>query len=141
MSNIIASLAISGAHKLVDRAETAWRKALANYGADQPIGFPNTAYFLPVIYGVTGLKVETLGDVIKCIERCRAMLPTLIKENDTISSLDPALNAGMAALFAEEIIEAVRYLETPHFYTQTEDPTVENLWLGAADDINLRTCC
>ena len=138
MSNIIASLAISGAHKLVDRAETAWRKALANHGANQPIGFPNTAYFLPVIYGVTGLKVETLGDVIKCIERCRAMLPTLIKENDTISSLDPALNAGMAALFAEEIIEAVRYLETPHFYTQTEGPTPENLWLGAADDVILR---
>ena len=66
------------------------------------------------------------------------MLPPLMKDNETISSLDPVLNAGMAALFAEEIIEAVRYLESPRFYTQTEDPTPENLWLGAADDVILR---
>ena len=44
----------------------------------------------------------------------------------------------MATLFAEEIIEAIRYLETPNFYTKTEDATDENIWLGAADDIILR---
>jgi acetyl-CoA synthase len=138
MSNVIPSLAISGSHKLVDQAEFRWQKALSKYGADQSIGFPNTAYFLPVIYGTTGLKVETLGDVARVMEHCRAILPPIMKTGDDLASLEPILSAGMAALFAEEIIEAIRYLETPHFYTQSEDPTVENTWLGAADDVILR---
>ena len=47
----------------------------------------------------------------------------------------------MAALFAEEIIEAVRYVEDPDFYQpEVEDPDLENgkLWLGAADDKIMR---
>ncbi|HUT97328.1 MAG TPA: acetyl-CoA decarbonylase/synthase complex subunit alpha/beta, partial [Dehalococcoidales bacterium] len=52
--------------------------------------------------------------------------------------LAPALDAGMATLFAEELIEAIRYLETPDFYTKTEDPVDGNIWLGAADDVILR---
>ena len=138
MSTVIASAAINGAHKLVDRAEAAWRKALANSGADQSIGFPNTAYFLPVIYGVTAQKVETLGDVAKVIEHCREMLPPVMKPGGDLLSLDPVLSAGMATLFAEEIIEAIRYLEAPDFYTQTEYPRADNVWLGAADDVILR---
>jgi acetyl-CoA synthase len=51
------------------------------------------------------------------------------------------LDAGMAALFAEEIVEAIRYVETPDFYQpEMEDPDVENgkIWLGAADDAIMR---
>ena len=103
MSDIIASLAINGAHKLVVRAELRWHKALSDYGANQSIGFPNTAYFLPVIYGVTGQKVGVLGDVARVMEHCRAILPPIMKTGDSLSSLEPILNAGMAALFAEEI--------------------------------------
>jgi hypothetical protein len=35
----------------------AFKKALHTYDADTKIGFPNTAYYLPVIYSLTGLKV------------------------------------------------------------------------------------
>jgi len=52
--------------------------------------------------------------------------------------LAPALDAGMATFFAEELIEAIRYLETPDFYTKTEGPVDGNIWLGAADDVILR---
>ena len=44
----------------------------------------------------------------------------------------------MATLFAEELAEAIRYLEEPNFYTKTEDIADDNIWLGAADDIILR---
>ncbi len=44
----------------------------------------------------------------------------------------------MATLFAEELIEAIRYLEQPNFYTKTEDISDNNIWLGAADDVILR---
>jgi acetyl-CoA synthase len=47
----------------------------------------------------------------------------------------------MAALFAEEIVEAIRYVEQPDFsQPNVEDPDLENgkLWLGAADDVIMR---
>jgi acetyl-CoA synthase len=52
--------------------------------------------------------------------------------------LAPALDAGMATLFYEEIEEAIRYLEQPDFYLRGEDVSDDNIWLGAANDIILR---
>jgi acetyl-CoA synthase len=54
MSKIIASVAISGAYKIVATAEAKWKMAMEKWGANEPIGFPNTAYYLPVIYGLLG---------------------------------------------------------------------------------------
>ena len=138
MSKIIASAAIRGAHKIVDKAENKWKEAMDRWGANEPVGFPNTAYYLPIIYGILGMKVEKLGDMEAVLKKTRAILPPPVKELHPLPYLAPALDAGMATLFAEEISEAIRYLETPNFYTKTEDPTDENIWLGAADDIILR---
>ncbi len=138
MSKIIASAAIRGAHKIVDRAEKKWQEAMDKWGANEPVGFPNTAYYLPVIYGILGTKVEKLGDMEHVLKRCRTILPPPVKEEHPLPYLAPALDAGMATLFAEELIEAIRYLEDPNFYIPQEDPTDDNLWLGAADDVILR---
>jgi acetyl-CoA synthase len=138
MSKIIASAAIRGAHKIVGQAEEKWRKSMDSHRPAEPVGFPNTAYFLPVIYGMLGTKVEKLGDMEGVIKRCKQLLPPLVKENHALPYLGPALDAGMATLFAEEIIEAIRYLEQPNFYTNKEDISDTNIWLGAADDVILR---
>jgi acetyl-CoA synthase len=138
MSKIIVAAAVRGAYALVERAENDWATVEQRLGVSTPIGFPNTAYFLPVIYGMTGLKVEYLSDVPAILKRCRTLLPAPIVEDEILMSLQPALDAGMAALFAEEVIEAVRYLENPDLYTGTEDPTPDHPWLGAADDVILR---
>ena len=138
MSKIIASAAIRGAHKIVNDADAKWQKAMAKYGANEPVGFPNTAYYLPIIYGMLGTKVEKLGDMEKVLKKCKAILPPPVKELHPLPYLAPALDAGMATLFAEELAEAIRYLEQPNFYTKTEDITPDNIWLGAADDIILR---
>jgi acetyl-CoA synthase len=138
MSKIIASAAIRGAHKIFNRAEEKWRLAMEKWGADEPVGFPNTAYYLPVIYGILGIKVEKLGDMEQVLERCRSLLPPPVRATHPLPYLAPALDAGMATFFAEEIIEAIRYLEQPNFYTKTEDPSDDNIWLGAADDVILR---
>ena len=108
------------------------------WGANEPIGFPDTAYYLPVIYGILGHKVEKLGDAGPVLERCRSLLPPPVREEHALPYLAPALDAGMATFFAEEIIEAIRYLEQPDFYTRQEDVTEGTIWLGAADDIILR---
>jgi acetyl-CoA synthase len=46
----------------------------------------------------------------------------------------------MAAILAEEIVEAIRYVEDPDFYTTEEDPDTGagQLWVGAAHDVIMR---
>jgi acetyl-CoA synthase len=138
MSKIIASAAIRGAYKIVGQAEEGWKRATDRFGANEPVGFPNTAYYLPVIYGMLGLKVEKLGDMEPVLKKCKLLLPPPVREEHALPYLGPALDAGMATLFAEELIEAVRYLEYPDFYTKKEDISDNNIWLGAADDVILR---
>jgi acetyl-CoA synthase len=138
MSKIIASAAIRGAHKIYDQAEKKWQQAMDKWGANEPVGFPNTAYYLPVIYGILGEKVEKLADMEKILKRCQTLLPAPVKEEHPLPYLAPALDAGMVTFFAEEIIEAIRYLEQPDFYLRGEDVSDDNIWLGAADDVILR---
>ena len=138
MSKIIASAAIRGAYKIVDRADKKWQQAMDKWGANEPVGFPNTAYYLPVTYGVLGIAVAKLGDMEQVLKRCKSLLPPPVRETCPLPYLAPALDAGMATFFAEEIIEAIRYLEEPDFYTKQEDPIDKNIWLGAADDVILR---
>jgi acetyl-CoA synthase len=138
MSKIIASAAIRGAHKIVDRAEKKWQQALDRWGANEPVGFPNTAYYLPIIYGILGLKVEKLADMEQVLRKCKLLLPPPVKATCCLPYLAPALDAGMATFFAEEITEAINYLERPDGYTKQEDVTDSNIWLGAADDVILR---
>jgi len=138
MSKIIASAAIRGAYKIVDQAEKKWQQAMDKWGANEPVGFPNTAYYLPVIYGILGIPVEKLGDMEQILNKCKTMLPPPVREEHPLPYLAPALDAGMVTFFAEEIIEVIRYLEEPDFYTKQEDPTDNNIWLGATDDVILR---
>ena len=104
------------------------------------MGFPNTAYYLPVIYSLLGIKVETLEDMKKPLEVARKLLPPHVKGSNHLPYLGPLLDAGMAALFAFEIREAIRYLNEPDFYYYSEETDLENgkLWLGAADDVVFR---
>jgi len=75
MSRLIAFAAIQGGYKVVSQAEGALNKALATYDADTKVGFPNTGYFLPVIYSLFGIKVETLEDLQEPMEIARGLLP------------------------------------------------------------------
>ena len=138
MSKIICSAAIRGAHKIVGIAEAKQAEALKKWGPDQEIGFPNTTYYLPIIYGILGIPVKTLADARVILDKCNELLPPLVSDNVWLPYLAPALDAGMATFFAEEIIEAIRYLEEPGCYTEEEDPTADNIWLGAADDVIMR---
>ena len=75
MSKIIASAAIRGAHKIITRVEKKYGEVLQKYGPAQEIGFPDTAYYLPIIYGITGIPVKTLGDCQPVLRRCLAKDP------------------------------------------------------------------
>jgi len=141
MSKLVAFAAIQGGYNIVSKAEGKLKEAIDKYGPKQEIGFPNTAYYLPVIYSLMGMKVETLADAEQIMKRCRALLPPHVKKDCHVPYLGPLLDAGIAAIFAEEIVEAIRYVEEPDFYQPSvEDPDIENgkIWLGAADDAIMR---
>ncbi|MEJ2724271.1 MAG: acetyl-CoA decarbonylase/synthase complex subunit alpha/beta [Deltaproteobacteria bacterium] len=141
MSKLVAFAAIQGAYNIVSKAEGKYKRALEAYGGSQKLEFPNTAYFLPIIYSLTGIKVTDLDSARKPMEFARKLLPPHVKKDVHLPYLGPLLDAGMAALFAEEIVEAIRYVEDPDFYQpEVEDPDVDNgkIWLGAADDAIMR---
>ena len=54
MSKYIATRAMRGATALVNETEAMLQKALAEKGPDCKVAFPNTAYYLPTIFGMTG---------------------------------------------------------------------------------------
>jgi len=138
MSKIIASAAIRGAHKIIARVDQKWQKAMDTFGGNQEVEFPNTGYYLPIIYGITGFPVKKLEDMKTVLDKCKELLPPVPQEVNHLPYLGPALDAGMATFFAEECEEAIRYLEQPDFYLPAEDPDDKHLWLGAADDIIMR---
>lgn len=142
MSRLVAFAAIQGAYNIVSKAEGTLGRAMEQYGADQPLAFPNTAYYLPVIYSILGVKVEKLADAAPVIEYCKRLLPPHIKTrgNIHVPYLGHTLDAGMAAFLCEEVVEAIRYVEDPDCYQAGEDCDIENgkIWLGAADDVIMR---
>jgi len=130
MSRIIASAAIRGAHKIAKQAEEMLAKAIEQKGRDGKVEFPNTGYYMPVIYSITGQAVEKLGDFEQVMQEIKSLLPEPVADDLWTPYLGPTLDAGMATLFAEEIIEACKYLIGPN--------PVDGVWLGAADDVILR---
>jgi acetyl-CoA synthase len=130
MSKIIASAAIRGAHKIAKQAEDILAKAIKEKGEDCEVHFPNTGYYIPIIYSMTGRAVEKLSDFQEVMKEIKDLLPPLVDDDLWVPYLGHALDAGMATLFAEEIIEACKYLVGPN--------PVDGIWLGAADDVIMR---
>jgi acetyl-CoA synthase len=110
MSRYIAKRAMRGANALVNEAELMLKKALAEKGPDAPVQFPNTAYYLPMMLGMTGAQVETLGQIEPILEHARSLLHPLPAGHRWTPYLGETLDSGMATLLAAEAIEAVRFV-------------------------------
>ena len=138
MSRVIATKAIRGAHQLVARAEEELNQILAEKGKQTKVEFPNTGYFLPISYGMLGLQIETVGGLQELVEHAKKLLPPIPQDHLWLPYLGHTLDAGMAALFADEIIESLKYTQDPLPYLTKANPTKEQLWLGASNDVILR---
>jgi acetyl-CoA synthase len=149
MSRYIATRAIRGSNGLVAEADALLKKAIAEKGPDTPVAFPNTAYFLPVTYGMLGLKLQTLGDIGPALEHARKLLHPLPDENLWVPYLGETLDSGMATLLAAEAIEGIRFVygEEPEPYpgleligsTEYPDFSGDGHLNGPIDDIQLRS--
>ncbi|MBA7627417.1 Carbon monoxide dehydrogenase/acetyl-CoA synthase subunit alpha [subsurface metagenome] len=138
MSKLIASRAIRGAHKLVTRAEQELARVIEEKGAQTKVEFPNTGYYLPISLGMLGMKIETLGGLQELLIEARNLLPPVPDEELWLPYLGHTLDAGMATLFADETIEAIKYTQNPAPYLAEANPRDDQLWLGAASDVIMR---
>jgi len=126
MSKLIASAAIRGAQTLVKRADEMLQKAIAEKGKDFVFEFPDTAFYLPMIYAMTGFQVKTLADMNVGLGFAKELLHDEPDENIWKPYLGEALDSGMATLFAEEIILALRYINGLEPCTDPETGYVYN---------------
>ncbi|NIO67570.1 MAG: CO dehydrogenase/CO-methylating acetyl-CoA synthase complex subunit beta, partial [Anaerolineae bacterium] len=145
MSKYIASSAIQGAHELIHRVDKQLQEAIAKHGPETKVEFTNTAYYLPIILGMTGMEVATLGDMVPALEYCRDLLQPVPSGGLWTPYLGTTLDAGMATLMAEEILMGIGFVNG----TQPEPYDWEGSYVspasgsdkclnGPIDDIQLR---
>jgi acetyl-CoA synthase len=149
MSRYIATRAIRGANALVTEAELMLHKALKEKGPDTPVSFPNTAYYIPVIGGMTNVQVEKLGQLEEVIQHAHGLLHPAPSENKWTPYLGETLDSGMATLLAAETIEVIRFIYglqpepmpglTLAGATQYGDQNGSGHLNGPIDDIRLRS--
>ena len=122
----LTDLIYAGSNAVAGLTAGAVNDAIAKYGADTPIAFPDTAYYFPTIYAATGVKVKALGDLPACVD----VLKSLITNKDDIGA---ALNAGLATAVGAEIIEGLKYVNGAQPYAEESgigfvpDPIIRSL--------------
>ena len=124
--SVLTDLIYGGSNAVAGLTEGAVNDAIAKYGADKEIAFPDTAYFFPTIYAATGVKVKTLGDLPACV----GVLKSLITNQE---DLGQALNAGLATAVGAEILEGLKYVDGAKPYENesgigfVSDPIIRSL--------------
>ena len=124
--SVLTDLIYGGSNAVAGLTEGAVNDAIAKYGADKEIAFPDTAYFFPTIYAATGVKVKTLGDLPACV----GVLKSLITNQE---DLGQALNAGLATAVGAEILEGLKYIDGANPYENESgigfvpDPVIRSL--------------
>jgi acetyl-CoA synthase len=102
--------AIRGATAFVNEAEAKFTEAVNKYGKDYKVEFPETAFFLPMVYSLMGLEVKKLGEMTPVLAHCRELLATPPADNLWLPYLGDGLDAGVATLLSQEVTCALRYL-------------------------------
>jgi len=110
MSKIVAGAAIRGAKIIIEEAQKLYDQALKEKGKDAAVEFPETAFSFPMAYALLGLEVKTLGDIEPVLNEAKSLIKEEPSNKLWLPYLGSALDGGTAALFGEEIIMALRYL-------------------------------
>jgi len=124
--SVLTDLIYGGSNAVAGLTEAAVNDAIAKFGPEKEIAFPDTAYYFPTIYAATGVQVRTLGDLTACVE----VLKSLISGRE---DLGEALNAGLATAVGAEIIEGLKWLDKANPYENdtgigfVPDPVIRSL--------------
>ena len=108
------------------RTAAAIDEAIAANGEGCAVAFPSTAYNLPCYYGITGKKVNTLGELKAALENDIKPMMTRNKR------LQDVFDSGVASALCAEFLEVLKYLNGAEPYAEPEmghltDAFVRNL--------------
>ena len=84
--------------------EGAINDAIAKYGEDKAVSFPDTAYCLPCYYAVTGVKVTNLKELKEALGVVKTLMTREQKLHDAFMS-------GVATALCAEFIEVLKYID------------------------------
>ena len=84
--------------------ESAIDNAIAQYGEDKAVSFPDTAYSLPCYYSVTGVKVSNLKELKEALGVVKTLMTREKRLNDAFMS-------GVATALCAEFIEVLKYID------------------------------
>jgi acetyl-CoA synthase len=98
----IFSSSILGAKTVLGLARAALADAASRRGKDAPLRYPETAYELPMLFGLTDISVSTLADAGEAL----ALAESLVRDGATAEN---ALDAGAATLLAAEVLGALSH--------------------------------
>ncbi len=109
MARVVAELAVSGSHKAVGLLEGLVDRLIKEKGEDFKIGFPETGFYLPLIYATLGKEAQTLKDAKEIAGVAKTLLKKVPEGDKWDSLLNDAMDSGVATALAAELIEAIRY--------------------------------
>ena len=101
----------SGNDAVYGLTEAAIDNAIAQYGAEQAVAFPHTAYSLPCYYSVTGTKVSNLGELKEALGVVKTLMTREKRLNDAFMS-------GVATALCAEFIEVLKYINGAEPYAE-----------------------
>jgi acetyl-CoA synthase len=102
MSEPLYSSCLRGARSVLSLARASLSYNIGRRGPGAALGYPDTAYELPIAFGLTDLKVTTLGGADKLLDLAEGLLR---KPAD----LPNALDAGAATLLSAEVLGALSH--------------------------------
>ena len=111
MSHEVISAVIRGAGGFVTEADEKFTAALSTHGPDKEIGFPQTAFYLPMACALMGIEAKKLSDLQPIVDHCKEILPPVPTKELWLPYLGNGLDAGAATLLASEVTCALRYLD------------------------------
>ena len=112
MSDVLVQLGTKGA----DAVLALTRSSLEKAGKDTAVGFPETNYFLPIIYGLFNAEVKTVGDCMGILAAAEGLNKNIKPANgfSIPGALGPILNKGCATLVCEEMLTALMTATKAH---------------------------
>lgn len=106
---LLFDIVFNGNDTMYKEAEDAVNAAVAQYGEDMAVGFPDTAYSLAIFYAETGKKITTLKEAKEALVYIKSIMTRERRLHDGFMS-------GVATAMSAELIEAMKYINgaTPY---------------------------
>ncbi|MDD3217967.1 MAG: acetyl-CoA decarbonylase/synthase complex subunit alpha/beta [Lachnospiraceae bacterium] len=101
---LLFDIVFNGNDSMYEEAVKACDEAIAKFGEDKAVGFPETAYSLPCYYAETGEKISNLKELKEAL----AYIKTLMTRE---RRLDSGFKSGVATALSAEVIEVLKYID------------------------------